>query len=415
MSVVRAELWLGSPLTLRQSADYSGWSTAPGSTDIRQVVLDFNADALPTGAYPIEFRVQNQYSGQSVFPAAPVRDTLLIVNRSSSEFGAGFGIAGLEQLHLNQPAGTQHILWVGGDGAAKLYRATDGLTWQAAMGGFRETITLSAGEYTRTLRHGVQVKFDGQGRHTSTINRTGLTTTFGWTPIGSVQRLTSVTVPPINQGDSYTLSYGTTAPHSLLSIRDPASRTLSTAIANGRLNTITDPDNLLTTFTWDASRRIVCRRNRDGWTTRYEYSKNLSRGSRVTKVTFPIGRTSDVETAFTEFRPWNDKGLAVGATAQVAETLANVFTRILGPRAAVADDATFWIDRWGAPTKIQNPVAAVTTLVRGDINFPALVTRITFAATNVSICKSDTRAGPLASPLTLLPPTPSQVGEGGCT
>ena len=35
-----------------------------------------------------------------------------------------------------------------------------------------------------------------------------------------------------------------------------------------------------------------------------------------------------------------------------------------------------------------------------------------FAATNVSICKSDTRAGPPASPLTLLTPTPSQVGEG---
>ena len=341
----------GNPFIERDSAGYIGWSTGIGSS--RQVVLDFDGTSIPTGAYPIEFRSRNRYNSiQSSFPAAAVRDTLIIVNRSASEFGAGFGIAGLEQLYINQPAGTNHILWVGGDGSARIYRTADGVTWQAALGGFRETITLSGGVYTRNLRHGVQVRFAADGLQTSTINRTGQTTTFTWSQTASGPRLTSITVPPTNQGGSYILTYATAAPRQLLSIADPAGRVLSTAIASGVLNTITDPDAGVTTFGWDANRRIISRDNREGWITRYEYGKGLGQGSRVTKVTFPVGRTSDTQTAFTVFQPWNDKGFAIGLAGQTAEKVESVFTRILGPRPNVADDATFWIDRWGAQTKI---------------------------------------------------------------
>jgi hypothetical protein len=192
-NTVSAELWMGAGGgTMRASASYNGW---PGGTGgARQVVLDFNAAGDATGAYPVEFRVQNQYTS-SAFQTI-VKDTLLIVNRFVDEYGAGFGLAGVEQLFFNQPVGTTlgHILWVGGDGSAKLYRKLNASTWVAALGGFQDTLSLSGGIYTRTLRHGVQVTFSSNGRHKETIARTLQKTAFTWNAAGD--RLLSIAVPP---------------------------------------------------------------------------------------------------------------------------------------------------------------------------------------------------------------------------
>ncbi len=373
---IYAELKVGAGGgTLQDSATYTGWSTGPGK--VKQLVLDFSAASFATGAYPVEVNVRNQYTGASY--TTTVRDTLLIINRSAGEFGAGFGIAGVEQLFLNQPVGTTlgHLLWVGGDGSAKLYRKlVDPTKWEAALGAFRDTISLSGSTYTRKLRHGVQVQFDATGRHTATINRTGQTTTFSWQSTPSGLRLQTVAVPPSGQSLTYTLGWD--GSDKLAYIRDPALRILSVTVAAGRLTVLQDPDGYQTQFGYDTKNRIISRRNRLGWTTTYEYSKGLARGSRVTKVTFPIGRTSDAQTAATVFEPWNDKGLNRGvAGLETAVDTSQAQTIVRGPRANVPDDATFWVDRWGAPTKITNAVPATTTLLRGNASFPALVTRIT--------------------------------------
>jgi RHS repeat-associated protein len=54
-----------------------------------------------------------------------------------------------------------------------------------------------------------------------------------------------------------------------------------------------------------------------------------------------------------------------------------VATTIIGPRVGVADDSKIWVDRWGAPTKIVDPIGATTTLVRGDAAVPLRVTQVT--------------------------------------
>jgi RHS repeat-associated protein len=375
----------------RDSADYGGWSS--GSLGTRQVVLDFSGTLYATGAYPLQLRVQNRY-GSALYETL-VQDTLLIVNRSSSEYGAGFSLAGLEQLYVDQPVGTgmHHILWVGGDGSAKLYRQIDSTTWTGAAGAFRETISLSLSDsvYTRSLRHGIRVRFDRRGRHIATINRAGQQTAFTWDSLRN--RLVGITVPPGVAGTTYTLAWDTNG--NLDYLEDPAGRKLDATFNfnDGRLNKLTDPDGNSVVFGWDGDRRIISRRSRRGFTTTFEYSLGRAVGSRVTRVTAPVGRTvGDTATAVTMFDSWNDRGLATGISGQSAAALAQAYTKIYGPRwPGVADTAAFIVDRWGAPTRTVNAIGAVTLISRGDTGRPALVTKVTSPDGRVDSMAYDTR------------------------
>src|SRR6185312_9002865 len=58
-----------------------------------------------------------------------------------------------------------------------------------------------------------------------------------------------------------------------------------------------------------------------------------------------------------------------------ATDTAQVYTEVNGPRA----DTTitkFWLDRFGAPRRIENALGQYTTLTRGDARWPSLVTRL---------------------------------------
>jgi len=166
---------------IRASATFSSW--APGTT--RQLVLAFDASALTTGLYPFGLLVRSNYSGGVA--DAVVNDTLIIVNREGSEFGAGWHPAGVERLFVGQPGGS--ILWVGGDGSAKVYRSLGGGQWQAPAGAFRDVIVQVSSTYERRAKHGGTVTFDALGRHISTRNRVGHLTTFTWDASGRLIRV----------------------------------------------------------------------------------------------------------------------------------------------------------------------------------------------------------------------------------
>jgi len=179
---VYAELTVsGAP---RASGTFSSW--APTTT--RQLVLAFDASGFTTGLYPFTLLVRSNYPG-AVYDAI-VNDTLIIVNRETSAFGAGWYPSGLEQLFLSQPGGS--ILWVGGDGSAKVYRGLGGGQWQAPAGAFRDVIVQVGTTYERRAKHGVTVTFDAMGRHISTRNRLGHISTFTWDANG---KLIQVKVP----------------------------------------------------------------------------------------------------------------------------------------------------------------------------------------------------------------------------
>jgi RHS repeat-associated protein len=354
---------------VRRTATYStaGWGTAT-----KQVAISYDAPGYghATGVYPFTLRVQNQYTGAAFTTA--VSGNLIVVNRFNSRFGAGVSIAGIEELVFSQPVGQPDgsILWVGGDGSAKLYTPAGTNRWVAPLGVYRDTLSLdtTTQEYTRALRHGVQVVFNQQGRHIRTVSRTSQQTIFTW----NVDTLKSITVPPAATGGSYTLTYTGGA---LDRITDPAGRILDVLVSGGVLASIVDPDGDTTSFGYDGDRKLVSRTGRRGFTTRYEYGFS----HRLTKLTNPTGRqTGDPAVAVTTFAAWDEAGLAVGATGVAVDT-AGLHTSIHGPRyPGVTDTAAFWLDRWGAPIKIVNALGATTLVARTDVDHPALPTVVTY-------------------------------------
>jgi len=316
-----------------------------------------------SGIYPITLTVRNQYSGGTY--DATISDTMIVVNRNASVYGAGWSLAGIEELRLNQPG--NKILWIGGDGSAKAYRNVGTNVWQAAAGTFRDTLRYdaTAQTYTRTLRHRVQVVFDAQGRHFQTVNRAGQTTQFYWNPTSG--RLDSIAVPPaVTSRPVYKFTYDGNG--KLDRITDPANRVLDATVVNGQLTALIDPDTYTTGFGYDALGRLTGRASRSGFTTSFTYANGL----RVTQAKVPLDVTTN-DTATTVFQPWDEKGL----NGQAAVDVAVIYTKIDGPRTDVLDTAEFWVDRWGAPTKIVNPIGATTQIVRGDAAVPALVTQVT--------------------------------------
>lgn len=348
----------------------------PWKQSTRQIVLSANADTLPTGAYKISTSVVDNYAG--IFTSATAPDTLLIVNRRKSRFGKGWSVAGIEELVFNQPVNTAlgWILWVGGEGSAKLYRKLTATTWVAPAGAFRDTLVYdgTAKTYTRTLRHGIKVVFDSLGRHQQTINRTGHATQFFWS--GSPARLDSIKVPPAGRPrTTYTFAY--TAAGLIDSITDPAGRALKlTVAADSTITAARDPlVSLVTTFQYDAQGRMTRRTSPRGFSTRYEYANGL----RLTRISEPYGSNTPLDTARTQFAPWDEGGISLGATTQTAVDTALAFTVIRGPRyPAVADTASFYVDRWGAPTKTVNALGHTSTYARSDAASPALITRVVF-------------------------------------
>ncbi|MGH7703344.1 MAG: hypothetical protein ACREMO_09640 [Gemmatimonadales bacterium] len=359
----------------RDSAKFVGWNTAPNT---RQIVIPHVATADLTGLYALTVRVQNRYNGLSQVETT-LSDTLIVVNRSQSLYGKGWSLAGIEELRLaGQPAG--RILWVGGDGSAKVYRSAGTNIWQAAAGAYRDTLVYAPTPktYTRTLRHGLTVTYDNGGRHIKTTTRAGQITTFLWDTTAG--RLDSIRVAPGVAGTRYALAYN--AGSGLLDkITDPAGRALYATVnsTTRQLTSLRDPDSLPVRFAYDTPGHLTSRINRRKFTTSYQYGNGL----RVTSVTIPTGQSIiDPAAAVTAFQPWDEKGLAVGPSGQIAVDTALVYTKILGPRANVTDDAQFWVDRWGAPTKIIDPIGATTKLLRGDAGVPALITQVTYPDTS---------------------------------
>jgi hypothetical protein len=363
--------------TLVATATYAGWSG-----QARQVVMTYaSPETTPTGVYSYTLNVIN------IFPAGPsapatIKDSLIVVNRTQSRFGRGWALAGIESIKAFGPGplANQRLLWVAGDGSARIYRpvaASSPSKWAAPRGAYQDTIVADGSDFIRQLRHGVEVRFDYLGRHKATKARTTQTTTFTWG--GAGDSLLSVTVPPAVTGGSYSIAY---ANSKVDSIADPTGRGMKLTIYSFGLTGIRDPDLKMAAFNY-TNGNLTARLNRLGFTTLFGYTTTPS-GFRVTSASVPYKPADSVQAmALTTYEPWDLKGLGSLPTPVAVDTAA-VYTKVIGPRAGVADDATFSVDSlWGAPTKAVNALSETTRYERTDALHPALVTRVVFQSGRV--------------------------------
>jgi RHS repeat-associated protein len=384
-SYIRAILEIGGQ---KDSADFQASSTGIGL----QLVLGKRITGLTTGSYPYTLRVRNVYSGSSY--ETVVTGRTMVVNRSTSQYGRGWGLLGVETLQFTASADT--MVWVGGDGSAALYTRYDATRWVAPRADFRDTITYNPTtlQYTRGLKHRVKVVFNSGGRHIYTINRMADTTTFTWGTIAGQQRLTAIRVPPNDAVvRQYQLYYNATTAV-LDSIRDPGGRRLRLARTGDQVTTITDPDNQVTTFAYDATHLMMTSRamaNPAGpggkSTVRWTYGN----GVRVTRVVLPHG-AAGTDSAVTTITPWDEWGLGA-LTVPSLNTPALILTT--GPSTTIypplsSTPLSVMVDSFGSPIwMLRN--GQTTTIERGNANFPALVTRIVRPTGNIDSLWYDAR------------------------
>jgi RHS repeat-associated protein len=183
-NTVTAKLRIGGSPTVVATNTWSAIGWAPGAR--RQVALSFdasNAAQYPTNLYTYSLEIVFDYGDR--LESGTQTGELAIVNRSTSEFGRGWWVAGYEQLVRVNP---NTILWVGGDGSTRKYvyggeqpNGVGGIwgVWRArSLTGVDSLMDPHDGHARRYLARGAWTQFDATGRHEATVDALGRITQF---------------------------------------------------------------------------------------------------------------------------------------------------------------------------------------------------------------------------------------------
>jgi YD repeat-containing protein len=350
----------------------AGWQ--PGTT--RRIAVQWDVGTMQTGLYAYTLQVTNQYSTANL-ASDTVPGELAVVNRSGSAFGAGWWLAGWEQLHF---AG-ERILWVGGDGSTRVYDFVG--NHRSAAQALTRPDTLyhvwwnNEVQYQRRLPGGTTVWFDGAGRHYRTVNALGQETHFDQDSL--LRRVRPPGTGSAGAGPQWEFSYSTAGALTQVSATVPSGPTRAVVLGRGpynRVTSITDPDGKQVRFshagTAGLQGRIIDRYGRDSTRVRFAYSAAGKLGWAETYMdgTAPANlRTS--------FQSAEARGVAWRADSTFSSVgVAEAYTRIDGPRSDVLDHTYLWLGRWGAPVRVRDAAGGETRVVRGDVRFPALATEM---------------------------------------
>lgn len=355
-----------------------GWSACGGGSC--RIVVPVDAAALGLGSGVYAYTLSVSATNGSITRQASATDTLAVVDRTASPFGAGWWLDGLEQL---VDAGSAAQLWIGGDGSTRLYRQVGSSNVFLATPAVDRPDTLlrvSTSEWRRQLRGHSYVQFDGGGRHVRTVDRHGRATEFWHSTVLGASRLDSIGLP-VPSGSATTMRYRfgydvSTGRSLLASVTAPGraagSNTTQLVIAaSGAVTRITDPDQHWIGLAYDAGGRPSARRNRRGDSTFFAWDEaGLLRQATVAMgggEPWPVTTLCHAHSASLTACAG---GAASGRPSSAVRTLHD------GPRTDAADTTAFHLDGRGAPTRITNALGHATILTRADSRFPALVTRL---------------------------------------
>jgi RHS repeat-associated protein len=387
---VRGYLTVG---TLTATArKWPGWS----SDTTKRVAVGLGYQTRATGIYDYQLTIVAEFNGSATRDTLHTRTGKLVhVNRNGSAFGPGWWLSGVEQLYPQ--AGDSLVLWVGGDGSARIYRGTPGSNqWTAAAMDRPDGLQKINGEYVRTLPGGAQVWYNGSGYHVRTVNTLGHVTYFRYNAGGNLSEMVLPTAG--GQADSlrYTFQYGGTVAGCATSTTTGLTRVGSPAPGGGyrytdlcvdgvtrRPSRITDPDGRSVQYTWTSVSAMATRTDRRGGIAFFGY--NSAQFTQVKRVA-AVGDT--LATGF-------GLGAALGYTT--ATPLKDFYMVLNTPRTDVGDRTNWWLGRYGMPTQVQNPAGHVTQIQRGDPRWPARVTRVVQPTGFESTATYDDRGRPVTT------------------
>jgi RHS repeat-associated protein len=326
------------------------------------------------------------YAGTSRLAAPVDNSELAFVDRTSSAFGAGWWLAGLEQLFPGQYDGS--VLWVGGDGSTRKYvkqlrspsdTASDSVYLAAAFDRPDTLLHRSDGKYRRQAGNGLYVEFDGLGLHKRTVNRLGYETDFNY---DGNSHLSTLQLPPW-QGSTpaltYTFTFNPTSQLLDAVTAPPLNCPVNCKVRNVTLTRFgaTHGVQTITELLGDSTYHVgfefptggaltyAARLDRRNVRTSFAYED-----SSPTIRSFATGTGTGSDSVRHTFRAAGGIGAAGGSAS-----LDSVYIHYDGPRPdSVGDTTNFWLDRFGAPTRIVNALGMETRITRGDPRFPGLAT-----------------------------------------
>jgi RHS repeat-associated protein len=343
------------------------------SPDWMRLAAQFDAGALGTSAYNYTAVVTSHWSGVTRETTTPVR--IIIVNEKDSPFGWGWSLIGLQRLTFVADS----ILITEGDGSAMFFRRTSctgaACTYTHPPGDFstltsRATVGSDQIKYDRKYPDGITAGFNTSGRLLRVSDRYGNAMTYAYNASG---RLTTITDPI---GKLTRFLYG--ADTKLDSIVDPAARRTTVTI-DGAFNVVSIKDPAggfpFQSPTYDGSHRLISYTDRRGgtWKIGYDFAGKLATDS-MPAITIDGQSIRPV----VQYRSYTAAALIDPATGQ--GTAGNPAPRRKADtlRADVTNPRGFStryaLNRWGAATRIEEPLGRVSTITWND---SAQVTRST--------------------------------------
>ena len=314
--------------------------------DIQQIALQANATALSTGRYSYSVQTVDERSTNTT---TTYSGTATVLNQSSSAFGDGWTLQGLEQI---TSASGGVILSPGDNGESLWFSGSPGVggNYTSPAGEF-STLTKTSSGYTRTLTDGTQITFDSNGNQTATIDLNGLHTTFAY----SSGLLSTITDP---YGAITTLSYSS---GKLSTIRDPDGRLTTFTFSGNNLTAVQQADSSHVTFTYDGSGRMTARQDPLSHTTSISYD-SAERAGTITRA----DGTTELFSADQE-QGWTNSGTSGSPAA--ATLLAEAATTYTSPNGNSFQTRPDWMGL-GQLGQATDPYGDVTSNVLNSNGLP---------------------------------------------
>lgn len=310
-------VWVDLTVTLAGGATHAarfvGQDFRPGTP--RRVGVQWDGLGMATGIYKYYVQVTAHYPGQ---PLGSGVDSgyVAVVNRAESPFGAGWWVAGLEEV---RPYGTR-LMWTGGDGSTLVYEPRGPGVWETRPpDGPADTLFYTAASgstpagYHRKLGGAARVEFDAAGRHVRTVNGLGQATTFQH-GAGRLDAITAPVPPGGGAAPRWAFAYDVyaNAPRlTSITATTPGAANRVVGLAHGgsdrRVTSIVDPDGRSVQFGYPAGtygRRIATQRNRRGTRVAFAYDSAGKLASSRLQMDSAANPARDVLTRFLPAESW---------------------------------------------------------------------------------------------------------------
>jgi YD repeat-containing protein len=339
----------GSPVT------YDDVSLTTGAAYIVQVQAIY-VSSYATGIYPADLTITKYYSG-GTSSNHTYDGSLMVVNDSTSPYGAGWSVGGLQQITVGTAGST--LMITDGNEPPEEFTSSNGVNY---TGDAADTSTLtyssSAHTYTRTYTDGTVIVFNSSGQETSIADRNGNTYDYSYVASGAAAGALYTITDPV--GLVTTLAYNATT-GKLSTVTDPAAAVTTFTFSGNDLASIEDPDGAITSYGYNGSAEITSEENPDHQTATVTYDSF----TRMSSETL-LGGTGTVSIS-----PAQEVGLVAAGGTTPLEYPANFIGSVKDANNAITS-LTF--DQLSGVISETDGRGYTTTITRNSEDWPIAVT-----------------------------------------